>query len=91
MAKSSNLLKQKPMLKRTGVINIRAKICDRALIDQAAESEGKTRSDFMLEAARREAINTILNKTLFQVDPGSTRNLSLCLMLPQGVMQSCVN
>ena len=72
------------MLKRTGVINIRAKICDRALIDQAAESEGKTRSDFMLEAARREAINTILNKTLFQVDPGVYKKFVAMLDAPAG-------
>jgi uncharacterized protein (DUF1778 family) len=53
---------------RTGTINIRTTSSDRTLIDRAAATQGKTRSDFMLEAARREAIDTILNQTLFQVD-----------------------
>jgi hypothetical protein len=36
-------------------INIRAKRTQRDLIDQAAEMLGKSRSDFMLETACREA------------------------------------
>ncbi len=53
---------------RTGTINIRVQPADRALIDQAAEAEGKSRSDFMLEAARRAAREAILDRTLFRVD-----------------------
>ena len=36
-------------------INLRANQRQRALIDRAAEALGKNRSDFMLEAACREA------------------------------------
>jgi uncharacterized protein (DUF1778 family) len=53
---------------RTGTINIRVQPADRALIDQAAESQGKNRSDFMLEAARRAAREALLDRTLFRVD-----------------------
>jgi len=36
-------------------INLRADTATRTLIDRAAEQVGKNRSEFMLEAARREA------------------------------------
>lgn len=49
-------------------INIRAKIYQRNLIDQAAESLGRSRSDFMLEAACHEAKNVLLDQVFFTVD-----------------------
>ena len=42
-------------------INIRAKAKQRDLIDQAANSLGRSRSDFMLEAAYREAESVLLD------------------------------
>jgi uncharacterized protein (DUF1778 family) len=53
---------------RAGLINIRIKPADRALIDQAAAAQGKKRSEFMLEAARRAAEETLLDQTLLRVD-----------------------
>lgn len=53
---------------RSETINIRVQPADRALIDQAAESQGKNRSDFMLEAARRAAREALLDRTLLRVD-----------------------
>ena len=53
---------------RTGLISIRIKPADRALIDQAAAAQGKKRSEFMLEAARRAAEETLLDQTLLRVD-----------------------
>jgi len=35
------------------MINIRVKPAERALIDQAAAAQGKSRTDFVLEASRR--------------------------------------
>jgi len=49
-------------------INIRAKARQRDLIDQAAERLGRSRSDFMLEAACREAEAVLLDQTFFTVD-----------------------
>lgn len=49
-------------------INIRAKARQRDLIDQAAERLGRSRSDFMLEAACREAESVLLDQTFFSVD-----------------------
>lgn len=49
-------------------INIRALEGQRALIDKAASSLNKTRSDFMLEAACQAAENVLLDQRLFLVD-----------------------
>ena len=50
---------------RDQAINIRANRNQRDLIDQAAQSLGKSRSDFMLETAYREATNVLLDRTYF--------------------------
>ena len=49
-------------------INIRAQKEQRALIDKAASSLNKTRSDFMLEVACQAAENVLLDQRLFLVD-----------------------
>ena len=48
-------------------INIRAKARQRDLIDQAAEQLGRSRSDFMLEAACQRATDVLLDQTFFTV------------------------
>lgn len=53
---------------RDVTINIRAMSVQRDLIDQAAESLGKNRSDFMLETACREAQAVLLDRRLFMLD-----------------------
>jgi uncharacterized protein (DUF1778 family) len=53
---------------RTGNVNIRIRPEDRELIDQAAAAQGKSRSDFMLEASRRAAEDALLDRTLLRVD-----------------------
>ncbi len=49
------------------VINIRAKIRQRDLIDQAAERLGRSRSDFMLEVSCRAAEDILLDQAYFGV------------------------
>lgn len=49
-------------------INIRAQESQRALIDKAASTLNKTRSDFMLEVACQEAENVLLDQRLFLAD-----------------------
>ncbi len=53
---------------RTAPINIRAKQEQRDLIDKAAATLHKNRTDFMLEAACREAENVLIDHRLFQLD-----------------------
>jgi uncharacterized protein (DUF1778 family) len=58
-------------MKRSGrgvTINLRADHTKRALIDRAAERVGKNRSEFMLEAALREATEVLLDQRLFLLD-----------------------
>ena len=49
-------------------ISIRAKAGQRDLIDQAADRLGRSRSDFMLEAACRQAEDVLLDQTNFALD-----------------------
>jgi uncharacterized protein (DUF1778 family) len=49
-------------------ISIRAKAGQRDLIDQAADRLGRSRSDFMLEAACRHAEDVLLDQTYFALD-----------------------
>jgi len=52
-------------------ISIRAKAGQRDLIDQAADRLGRSRSDFMLEAACRQAEDVLLDQTYFALEAGS--------------------
>jgi len=50
-------------------INLRASRDQKALIDRAADALGRTRSDFMLESACREAEAVLLDRRYFAL-PG---------------------
>lgn len=50
-------------------LNLRIKPADRGLIDRAATLTGKTRTDFVLEAARHAAEEALLDRTVFAVSP----------------------
>jgi uncharacterized protein (DUF1778 family) len=52
----------------TCAVNLRVRPEIRALIDRAAKANGKTRSDFMIDAARRAAEEAVLDQTLIRVD-----------------------
>jgi uncharacterized protein (DUF1778 family) len=49
-------------------ISIQAKARQRDLIDQAAQRLGRSRSDFMLEAACRKAEDVLLDQVYFALD-----------------------
>ncbi|MCQ8118828.1 type II toxin-antitoxin system TacA family antitoxin [Methylomonas rosea] len=53
---------------QTHAVNLRVRSETRALIDQAAKAQGKTRSEFMIDAARRAAEESLLDQTLVRVD-----------------------
>lgn len=54
---------------RRDTLNLRIPSAERNLIDRAAESAGKTRTDFILEAARRAAEEALLDRALMVVSP----------------------
>lgn len=51
-----------------GSINLRIEANTRQLIDNAAAILGKTRTEFMIESARRQAIDVLLDQRLFLLD-----------------------
>ena len=53
---------------RTTIINLRASAAKRELIDRAAEAEGKSRTDFMLDASSEKAQQVLLDRSLFILD-----------------------
>ena len=50
-------------------LNLRIPTAERDLIDRAAKSMGKTRTDFILSAARRAAEEQLLHRTIFVISP----------------------
>lgn len=51
-----------------GSINLRLETRTRHLIDEAAGILGKTRTEFMVESARQQAIDVLLDQKLFTLD-----------------------
>jgi len=52
-------------------LNIRIPAAERDLIDRAAKSSGKTRTDFILGAARRAAEEALLDRALLLASPSA--------------------
>jgi uncharacterized protein (DUF1778 family) len=67
---------------RSTVINLRADKSRRALIDRAAEAVGKNRSEFMLDAATREATMVLLDRCFFPLDSRAFRQFAAALDAP---------
>jgi uncharacterized protein (DUF1778 family) len=63
-------------------INLRADERRRALIDKAATVLGKNRSEFMLEAACREAAAVLLDQRFFGLDEARFQRFSDALDKP---------
>ncbi|HSO84705.1 DUF1778 domain-containing protein [Thiocapsa sp.] len=49
-------------------LNLRIKAEERDLIDRAAHATGKNRTEFILDATRRAAEETLLDRALLRVD-----------------------
>jgi len=63
-------------------INLRADPARRELIDRAAQKLGKNRSEFMLDAACRQATEVLLDQRLFLLDPKSYQRFTDALDAP---------
>jgi len=71
-----------PQFRASISINIRAKTHQRNLIDQAAERLGRSRSDFMLEAACNKAEDVLLDQAFFSVDTVTYKKIQSLLDNP---------
>lgn len=67
---------------RGEVINLRASQKQKALIDQAAEALGRSRSDFMLDTVCREAEAILLDRRYFVLSEDVFRRFSAALDKP---------
>jgi uncharacterized protein (DUF1778 family) len=66
----------------TTTINVRATQEVRDLIDRAADLQGKTRTDFILEASRAAAQQVLLDRTFFSVSEAAMQRFDEILALP---------
>ena len=68
----------------TRAVNLRVRDDIRDHIDQAARSQGKSRSEFMIDAARRAAEDALLDQTLVRVDQKTYTHFLKVLDQPPG-------
>ena len=64
---------------RDVTINIRVKQEKRNIIDRAAEVQGKTRSEFMLESAYQKAQDVLLDWAFFDLDSSKYQGFTALL------------
>lgn len=67
---------------RDDVINLRASQMQKALIDHAARVLGKTRSEFMLDSASKEAESVLLDQRYFAVSAEEFKQFTAALDKP---------
>lgn len=66
---ATTLVAERPSSAETkGSINLRIEANTRQIIDDAAAVLGKTRTEFMIESARRQAIDVLLDQRLFVLE-----------------------
>ena len=64
--------------RRDATINLRLSEKVRDLIDTAASVSGTTRTEFVLESARRRAIDVMLDQRLFALEADNGRRSIAC-------------
>lgn len=67
---------------RSATVNLRISEATRDLIDRAAAARGKSRSEFMLDAARREAEDALLDQCLYLLDEAAFEAFAARLDMP---------
>ena len=68
--------------RKNTLVNIRTRDSQRALIDRAAELTNKSRSEFILDSACREAENVLLDQQLFFADDKAYQRFASLLESP---------
>jgi uncharacterized protein (DUF1778 family) len=69
---------------RNDTINIRVKPQQRDMIDRAAQALGKSRPEFILDIACREAETVLLDRQFFALDDAAYRRFTEALNQPPG-------
>jgi uncharacterized protein (DUF1778 family) len=76
------IAKRKEKPERGETINLRASHGQKALIDRAATALGRSRSDFMLDSACREAESVLLDRRYFSLSEDEFRKFAAMLDSP---------
>lgn len=71
-----------PQPTRSATVNLRLQAGARDLIDRAAATLGKSRTEFMVEAARREAETVLLDRCYFAIEGKAFAAFSAALDRP---------
>jgi uncharacterized protein (DUF1778 family) len=74
---------------RGEVINLRASQKQKALIDRAAETLGRSRSEFVLETACREAETVVLDRRYFVVPEAVFKEFTPCSTGRPRIIRGC--
>lgn len=72
----------KPKPDRKQSVNLRIGLSTRRLIDDAAAALGKTRTEFMIDSARAQAVETLLDRRLFPLDDEEFESFAQALEQP---------
>jgi uncharacterized protein (DUF1778 family) len=78
-------LSQEPRPNRSLTVNLRIEPEMRDLIDSAAKLRGKSRTAFVLDAARQEAQDTLLDQRLFRLNEQQWEAFTKALDAPPSV------
>jgi uncharacterized protein (DUF1778 family) len=76
------VVRTKPKTERGETINLRASQKQKVLIDRAAEALGRSRSDFMLDTACREAESILLDRRYFSLSEDDFKRFAAMLDRP---------
>jgi len=68
--------------RKDDVIQIRASVATKAILNRAATLRGQKLSEFMLDSARRQAEETILDQRIFFLDPNQHEKFLAMLDAP---------
>lgn len=63
-------------------INLRIDTRSRRMIDDAARALGKTRTEYMVETARRQAIDVLLDRRLIELEAANFNSFAAALDTP---------
>ena len=68
--------------RRTATINLRLSEREKGLIDAAATSLGKTRTEFVLDSVRQQAVDVLLDRRLFELNDDEWQAVTQALENP---------
>jgi len=82
MATSARRKDVSTQTRRDAVINVRLARQTKDLIDNAASAAGKSRSEFIIDSARKSAMDVLLDQRFFELDSTQFKEFTAALDRP---------